>query len=107
MQAFAAAHINDVWIGTSNRNGADGLRGLIVENGSPSAAVVIGLPYAAVHGAHIENIRLSGDAGCGARPAAAKRTDHSPVQFLVNILRNLGVDGNQRKENQDRHRRSS
>src|SRR5437660_9694335 len=99
MQAFAAAHINNVRVGRSNRDGADGLRWLIVEDGSPGAAVVIGLPHAAVYGADIENIRLNGDTGCGARPPTAKGTDHSPMQFLVSILRNLGLDGDQRKEN--------
>jgi hypothetical protein len=48
MQAFAAGDINDVGIGRSDGDGANRLRGLVVEDGRPGAAVVVRLPYAAV-----------------------------------------------------------
>ena len=49
MQSFAAGDINDVGIGGSDRDGADGLRGFVIEDGIPGAAVIVRFPDAAVH----------------------------------------------------------
>ena len=89
MQAFAAGDINNVGIGGSDGDGADRLRGFVVEDRSPGAAVVVGFPDAAVDLAHIEDIGLAGNAGGGASAAAAKRADHAPMQILISILGNL------------------
>ena len=89
MQAFAAADIDDIGIGRSDGDGANGLRGLIVEDRIPGAAVVVGLPHAAVDLAHIENVGLAGHAGGSARAPAAERTDHAPAHFLVSAFGNL------------------
>ena len=52
MQAFAAANINDIGIGRSHRDSADGLRGFVIEDGCPGASVVVRSPHSAVHLAH-------------------------------------------------------
>ena len=89
MQAFAAGDINNVGIRRRYCDGADRLRGLVVEDGCPGAAVVVRLPNSAVDLAHVENIRLAGNASGGAGAASAKRADHAPMQILISILRNL------------------
>ena len=89
MQAFTAGDINNVGIRRRYGDGADRLRGLVVEDRSPGAAVVVRLPYSAVDLAYVENVWLAGNAGGGARAAAAKRADHAPTQFLVGVLGNL------------------
>src|SRR5205085_6909428 len=55
-QSFAAAHVNNFRIGGRDGQRADGLRGLVVENGQPSLAEVGGLPNASVIDADVENI---------------------------------------------------
>ena len=42
LQAFAAGDVNDVRIRGRDRDGANGLRGFVVEDGRPGAAVVVG-----------------------------------------------------------------
>src|SRR5712671_7508713 len=83
MQAFAAGHVNDVWIRGSDGDGADRLRGLMIEDRSPGAAVVVGLPDSAVDLAHVENIRLARNAGGGAGAATTKWSYHPPMQILI------------------------
>jgi hypothetical protein len=88
LQALAAGHVDDVRIGGRHRDGADGAGGLAIEDRRPGAAVVVGLPDAAVDLAHVEQVGLAGYAGRGARPPAAERADVAPVQ----ILEKIGVD---------------
>src|ERR1022692_4468422 len=59
LQTFAAPDINNVRIRRRNGDGANGAGRLIVEDRRPGAPVVIGLPYAAVHRANVEDIRLT------------------------------------------------
>src|SRR6266404_3854023 len=82
-QPFAAAHINNVWIGRRNRQRSDRTRGLVVEGRVPSASVVSRLPHAAIVGRHIEDIRLAGNSGNSHCPSGSEWADHAPVQFLV------------------------
>ena len=89
MQVFAAADINNVGIRWSYRNGADRLRGFVVENGRPGAVAVVRLPYSAVDLAHVENILLAGNARGGSGAASAERSDHAPMQILICVFRNL------------------
>src|SRR5438046_1115106 len=89
MQTLATADINDVGVGGSHGDGADRLRRLAIEDGVPSAAVVIRLPDAAIYLADIKHIGLSRDAAGGARAPAAKRANHAPLQVLVSIFGNL------------------
>src|SRR5579859_317679 len=77
-EAFAASDIDNVRIRGRDGDGADGLRGLIIEDWRPGAAVVVGFPDAAIHLTHVENVWLAGHAAGGARAAAARGTDHAP-----------------------------
>src|SRR5713226_8931636 len=86
LQPFAAAHVNDIGIGGSNRQRADGAAGLVVENRIPSVAEVGGLPDAAVDGGHVENVGLVWHARDGHGAASAKRTDAAPAHFGVEVL---------------------
>src|SRR5258708_24531807 len=110
MQSFPAGNINNVGVRRSYHDGADRLRRLVIEDGIPGAAIVIGLPHSAVDLAYIKNIRLRGNAGGGSRAAAAKRTNHPPVQFLVSILGNLLRDAGTcqlRNQNTNEHTKDS
>ena len=91
VQSLAAGGINNVGIGRGNGDGADRLSGFVVEDGGPGAAVVVGLPHAAVYLRHVIDVWLAGNAGDGARAAAAEWANHAPVQFLISILGNLCV----------------
>src|ERR1700732_921384 len=42
LQAFAAGGVNNIWIGGSYGDGADGLRGLVFEDRPPSASLIGG-----------------------------------------------------------------
>ena len=79
VQAFAAAHINDVVVGRCDCDSADGLRVFTIEDGEPGAAVVGRLPDPAVDLPDVKDVRLIGYTGTGARAAAAERPDHAPV----------------------------
>jgi hypothetical protein len=59
-QALATGNINDVRVGGRHGNGADGLRGLRVEDRIPCPAEVIRLPDSAIYRADIKNVRLAG-----------------------------------------------
>jgi hypothetical protein len=59
--------------------------GWLVEDGVPGAAIVVGLPHAAVDLAHVEDVGLGGDAGDGAGAASAEGSDHAPVEFAEQV----------------------
>src|SRR5439155_21912950 len=59
LNTFAACDVNDVRVGRRDGDGADVLRRLVVEDGRPGAAVVVRYPDAAVHLAHVKDIRLA------------------------------------------------
>ena len=82
LEAFAAGDVDKVGIGGGDGDGADGLGGLVVEDGEPGAAVVVGFPDAAVDLAGVEDVGLGGDARCGAGAAAAEGTDVAPVEVV-------------------------
>ena len=79
LQAFAAADVDDVGIGRRDGERADGAGRLIVEDRLPGAAVVGGLPDAAVVDADVEDVGLAGHAGRPDGAAAAERADHPPA----------------------------
>ena len=89
VQSFATGDVNNVGIRNSYRDGTNRLRRLVVENWCPSPTVVVRLPYTAVDLAHVEDVRLAGDASGGASAPSAKRTDHAPMEFLISVFRNL------------------
>ena len=106
MQSLAAADINDVGIGRSNCDGADGLRGLVIEDGIPGAAVVVRLPDAAVHLADVKHIRLAGNSRGGAGAPATKRPDHAPVQILISVFGNLRPACSSSQKNDEAHQQT-
>jgi hypothetical protein len=81
MQSLAAAHINNVWVGRRDRDGADRLRGLVVEDRVPGAAVVVRFPNAAVHLADVEHIGLAGHAR-QPRACARRETGRSSASAI-------------------------
>src|SRR6266852_1745738 len=81
LQSFAAAHINNVRVGRRDRESADGTAGLLIENGIPRAAKIVGLPHAAVYRGHIKNVGLMQHAGDRHSAAAAKWPDAAPPHF--------------------------
>ena len=85
-EPFAAADVDDVWIGRRDGNRADRAGRLIVEGRQPCAAEIGGLPDAAVHRADVEDIRRARDAGDGLGPPAAKWSDRAPAQSARNLL---------------------
>src|SRR5579859_5838049 len=93
VQSLATAYINNVGVRGRNGNGTDGLRGLMVENWVPGAAVVVRFPDAAVYLAHIKHIGLAGNTGGRASATAPKWADHAPVQFLVSVFWKLCPTG--------------
>src|ERR1700722_20551917 len=103
VQSLAAGGINNVGIGRGNGDGADRLSRLVVEDGIPGAAVVVGLPHAAVYLRHIVDVRLAGNAGGGPGAAAAKWADHAPVQLLIGVLGNLCVECAARNGEQEKN----
>src|SRR5205823_1937375 len=81
LQAFAAAHIDDVRVRKRDGDGADASRRLIVEDWRPRPAVVYRPPDAAVDRAHVEDARARRHAGSGLRAPSAEGPDRAPVQF--------------------------
>src|SRR6187431_1752127 len=81
MQAFAAADVNDVWVGGRDRDDADRTGRLVVEDRVPRAARVGRLPDAAVDLRHVE--REWPERMPGRRHGAARtvRADGAPLEL--------------------------
>src|SRR5260370_41804025 len=92
LQSFAAANVNNVRIGRSHRQRADGAGGLIVENRVPGIAEISGLPYAAIDRGHVENIRLVRHAGGRHSAASAEWPHTAPAHFVIKLLVELLAD---------------
>jgi len=101
LQAFAAADIDNVGIGTGDGESADRAGRLSVEDRSPGAPVVGALPHAAVVDADIEDVRLTRHTGRPDGTAAAKRPNQAPVQAGEEGGVVLLGDGEGREERQD------
>src|SRR6266576_6644373 len=99
MQALAAGYVDDVGIGGSDGDGSNRLRGFMIEDGIPGAAVVIRLPDASIDLPSIEDVRLARNSGGGAGASSAQRADHAPVQIAVEALGNLCPALGRGKEN--------
>src|SRR6266498_2946705 len=89
MQPLTTRHIHNVRVRWRDGDGADRLRGFVIEDRIPRASIVVRLPDAAVHLSDIKDVWLAWNSRRSARPATAKRPNHSPAQFLVSVLRNL------------------
>src|SRR5579862_1626932 len=81
MQAFPAAHINNVGIGRRDGNRANRPRRLAIEKRLPSASEVRGLPDAAIHRSDVEDVWLAGNSRQGTCAAAAKWPDIAPAHL--------------------------
>ncbi len=80
LEAFAGAYVDGVGVGGGEGDGADGAGGLVVEEGLPGAAEIIGLPDAAVVDADVEDVGLGGDAGGADGAAATVGSDIAPAK---------------------------
>src|SRR5439155_20513772 len=85
LQAFAAPDVDDVGVRRGYRERANRACGLIIEDRLPGMAVVVSLPDAAVIDADVEDVRLSGDAGCADGSTSAMRPDAAPAQVLIEV----------------------
>ena len=103
LQSFTTGDIHDIRIRRSNRNRADGLGWLSIKNRVPGAAIVVGLPDAAIHRAYIEHVRLARHACKCTRPTATKGSDHAPAHLLKHVLGNLLGIENTEVERDARH----
>ena len=99
LQSFPAAGVNNVGVRGRHGQSADRAGGLIIEDGIPCVAKIVGLPDAAIHGRHVENSGLARHAGDRHCAAAAERSDAAPAhlgeKFLVVLL------GGKREQRQD------
>ena len=83
LQPLAAADVDDVGIGWRDRDRADRLRRLPVEERRPRQPVIGRLPDAAVVDADVEHVRLLRHAGRADRASAAVWADGAPAHRVV------------------------
>jgi len=81
LKSFAAADVDDVRIGRRDRDGANRLRRLPVEDRCPRPAVIVRFPDTAVVDADVEDVRLLRHSGRADRPSATERSDMPPLQI--------------------------
>jgi len=94
LEAFATGNVDDVGIGRSDGDGADGAGVLMIKDGIPGAAEIVSFPDAAVDGADVEDVRLRRDTGEGAGAAATDGADGAPIEFVKRGgSKGLGGDG--------------
>ncbi len=82
-QPLAARHVDDGGVGGRDRDRADRLRLLLIEDRLPGAPGVAGLPDATVDRADVEDVGLRGDARHRPGAPAAQRADHAPAEIRV------------------------
>src|SRR5579862_1313873 len=82
LQTFSASYINYFRIGGRYSERADRAGRLVVKNWSPCLAEIGGLPDAAIICRDVENIWLTGDAGCRDGTPRAERSDVPPTKIL-------------------------
>ncbi len=85
VQSFAAGDVDDIGIGGRNLDGADRAGCFMIEDRRPGPAEIGGLPYAAVHRADVEDIRLAGHTRDCTGAASAKRPDVAPMQLAQQV----------------------
>src|SRR5277367_3685628 len=92
-QAFAASHVDDIAVGSSDGDRADRLRRLAIEDRLPGAPVIVALPNTAVALTNVEDVWLADNPSSGPRATTAKWSNHSPVQVRFQFRRLLPVGG--------------
>src|ERR1035437_5025535 len=100
VQPLARSHIDDVRVRGRDLDCADRARRLFVEYRLPHAAIVGGLPDAAIHHAHVKHVRLAGNAGRGLRATAAERADVPPTECDM-----TGIESGLRRKGAGRRKR--
>ncbi len=83
VEAFAGADVDHLGMRRRDRQIADRAGRRVVEDRPPGAAVVVGLPDAAVVDADEEDVRLRRDADAADRAAGPKRADQSILEALI------------------------
>ena len=83
VQALAAADIQHVGMRRGDRDVAHRARRRLIEDGCPGAAVVVGLPDAAVVDAHEEDAGLGRNPDRADRAAGPVRANHPVAQVLI------------------------
>ena len=83
-ERLAGADPHDVGIGRGDRDRADGLRGLVVEDRAPVDSAVDGLPHAARGRADVVGVRVARHSDDGGDPVA-RRADEAVLQGRVGI----------------------
>src|SRR5512133_928319 len=86
LQSLAAGDVNNIRIGWRYGNRANRLGRLIVENRIPSSPIVVRLPYAPVHRADVEHIRLTRNARNRAGASSAEWSHHAPAHFWSRVI---------------------
>ena len=83
----AAADVNNVGIGRSHRDCANGAGGLTVEQRHPGRAIVGRAPHAAIVEADIENVRLARHSSKRPSASGARRSNRAPMHLGISRLR--------------------
>jgi hypothetical protein len=79
LEPFAAADVQDVGVGGSDGDRADGAGRLVVEDRAPHPAEVGALPHAAIVDADVEKVGLAWHANSADGAHAAMGPDHAPA----------------------------
>jgi len=95
----AGAHVDGRGVGRRDRDGADGARGLAVEDRRPVRSVVGGSPDASVVEADVEHVRLAGHSGQRPGAARARGPDLAPVHRRRRINGGLAREERRRPGN--------
>ena len=104
MQPLAATYINDVRVGRSNCDGADGLGGFVIEKGIPGAGHSRQISKRRRSpGPDIKQVGLTRDPRGSAGATAAKRPNHAPMQILISVFRNLRPTCRSSQKNDETH----
>src|SRR5262249_40645797 len=85
---FPGSHPNQIWIGRSQGNGADGGRCLLLKNRLPGEAAVLRDPNATSGSASIVDVGLIGNTGDGSDASAAHgRAEVAELDVFERIFR--------------------
>ena len=99
---LAGAHVENIRVGGRHGNRSDGGDALLVEDRRPHRAGVGGLPNSAAYGAEVESHGIARDASDGRHAPTAKRTDHAPLQLVIEAGGNgLRGQGGERAEKEE------
>ncbi len=87
VQAFPAAGVDRVVVARRHRERTDRTGALAVEDRRPRPPGVVRPPHAAVHGRHVEAVRLVGNPAHRRRAPPAQRPDEPPLHPRIELRR--------------------